>query len=340
MKILALGLGLMLAHETLGLCEGSASPVTSQSSSGQCVPGENKTPYLSWNFRIDCMDDCGNIWTSTPPIDDTANGGCSLLPSHTCIPTFEQYNYTNGLYGATNAHPTYVLSGCRKRNWIVNTDANCNCAPSCGSDTGGSLPGGDPDQPEDGEPTDTNNPWGSPIIISLEDSRLRLTDLESGVAFDLNADGRKERMSWTAQGAEEAFLVIDRNQNGQIDDGTELFGDHSPQLPSSEKNGFRALAVFDDPLNGGNGDGWVDSSDPVYEHLGLWVDRNHDGLSQASELSGLAERGVEAVGVEYTRSERRDPQGNWLRYRSRVRHATQGVSHTAWDVFFQLEPNE
>jgi len=243
------------------------------------------------------------------------------------------------MYGTTNAFGQAVFSGCNiNYDIFVKTDGNCPCAPACGGDPGGTLPGGDPDEPEDGEPDDPNPFYGSPIIISLEDSRLRLTDLESSVEFDLNADGRKERMSWTAQGAEEAFLVIDRNQNGQIEDGTELFGDHSPQLPSSEKNGFRALAIFDDPLNGGNGDGWVDSADPVYEHLGLWVDSNHDGLSQASELSGLAERGVEAVGLAYTRSERRDPQGNRLRYRSQVRHATQGVSHTAWDVFFQVEP--
>src|SRR5262249_25968546 len=136
------------------------------------------------------------------------------------------------------------------------------------------------------------------------------------------------------------FLILDRNKNGVIDDGTELFGNFTQQSPSDHPNGFIALAMFDQPENGGNGNGEIDAQDQIFQSLRLWIDKNHDGISQPDELVTLTDAGVQSISLNYEESPMQDRFGNLFRYRARVVFSNPHSYPWAYDVFLkQAGPN-
>lgn len=198
---------------------------------------------------------------------------------------------------------------------------NLHIVLSAGDDCIGPAP---PDPPEFDKYT--------PILIDLQMDGYHLSGPVPAVQFDLNADGQLDSTAWTAVGEDDAFLCMDRNGNGLIDDGKELFGSATP-LTNGEttESGYYALAELDEPETGGNGNGQVNSEDPMFQRLCVWVDSNRDGVSQRREIKSLAEVGVVAFERRFKKMHKMDDFGNLFRYTSRVYMRSGG--DTSWPTF-------
>jgi hypothetical protein len=172
----------------------------------------------------------------------------------------------------------------------------------------------------------------SPIIVDVEDKGFHLTDQAHGVSFQFYGS-QKEHVAWTDPKYGNAWLALDRNGNGTIDDATELFGNDTPQPPSKTPNGFAALAVYDLPENGGSGDGFITAADKIYSHLLLWTDQNHNGISEPNELQTLAQAGITSISLDYHQDDRKDQYGNVFRYSGHNTMNSVDYDHHIYDVY-------
>lgn len=137
-------------------------------------------------------------------------------------------------------------------------------------------------------------PPRDPLIIDLGETGIELRSLEHGVNFDLDNNGFAEKTAWI--GTEDGFLALDRNGNGSIDNGGELFGDQVILKDDSKsESGFEALAELDD-----NGDGIIDNKDSAFANLRVWIDANHNGKSDSNELKTLNETGIISISLEHS----------------------------------------
>ena len=173
----------------------------------------------------------------------------------------------------------------------------------------------------------------SPIVLDLNGDGIRtLPESETQrVYFDLNNNGFAERTGWVSP--EDGLLALDLNQNGTIDNGAELFGNHTLLTNGTlAANGFEALKQYD-----ADGNGIIDSSDPVYSSLRIWQDKNSNGSTDEGELRTLDQAGIASIALDYTEHTGNDSAGNAHRQQSRYTKAD-GSTAAAADVWFAANP--
>jgi hypothetical protein len=182
---------------------------------------------------------------------------------------------------------------------------------------------------------DCSNCYPSPIVVDVLGDGFNFSGAEGGVVFDISGTGHPVHLGWPT--GDDAWLSLDRDGDGMIASGRELFGNYTPQPEpprGEQRNGFLALAEFDKPENSGNADGVLDSQDSVFASLRLWQDANRNGVSEASELHTLPTLGLKSIDLDYKTSQRTDGYGNQFRYRAKVRDVKgANVNRWAWDVF-------
>jgi hypothetical protein len=170
----------------------------------------------------------------------------------------------------------------------------------------------------------------SPIVVDIAGDGYRFTSATAGVRFDIRNSGVPVQIAWTRLGTENAFLALDRDGNGRIDSGAELFGNRTPlRSGNSAPNGFVALAELD-----GNGDEVIDARDAGWPDLLLWTDRNHDGMSTGDELEPVSGSRITAFETGYQAVGRQDQWGNEYRYVARFRTSAENAEKY-YDIFFR-----
>lgn len=214
-------------------------------------------------------------------------------------------------------------------NETVSILVNRNMAVTAGFQKTATGTGGG-DQAGDGafSQCDSTTGCAEPLLINVGIGGYELSGMNEPVEFDINADGRRDRIGWTRRGSSLAFLAFDRNGDGVINDGAELFGDATPSIHGgTAANGFEALAEAD-----ANHDGMIDANDPIWRDLLLWIDANHDGVSQPGELQHVAASPVTAIELAHHWTGRVDVSGNRFGYEGHV-HVGKRV-RSLYDIFF------
>jgi hypothetical protein len=256
-----------------------------------------------------------------------------LWGSHRVGPYFTR-NYSNwsGVY--SGYENIYANPGCYTAKieahfqpvlGTISAYAENNTTPVC-------LYTGPPPPPKDPLPGDECP--SSPIIIRLSPGAYEMSGADAPVWFDIDADGVRERLTWTAAATDQAFLWLDRNGDRRVTDGSELFGTASPLRSGAvAANGFEALAELDQ-----NGDGRVDANDPAWPSLRLWFDGDHDGVSLDREIRSVSASGIVSLEVAYRWTGRRDGEGNRFAYQGTARVERHGTitPRAIYDVFFRL----
>lgn len=288
--------------------------------------GTTDTDHDGYDSSVDCNDDVGSINPGADEqcgddvdndcdgIKDCADADCAL--DNLCNNCFPHY------------HSCTENSNCCDQ--MVCRGGQCVDADEC-------------NPPCTGEQVCFNALCGyTPVIVDVSGDGFKLTDAAHGINFNFEGNGVTVRLPWTKANTDDAWLALDRNGNGRIDNGTELFGSSTPQpqpLGGQTRNGFLALAEYDKAANGGNADGRINPQDAVFSLLRLWQDKNHNGVSEASELHGLSQLNIRTFDLDYKESRRVDQFGNIFKYRAKVKdsHDAQ-VGRWAYDVF--LKPGQ
>jgi len=251
---------------------------------------------------------CSGGADGTPDEQSATHPDPSVAEPDECVPNtpFETCTTTSGAAGARTCEAGeqgYVWSACLPASCQPGQSMSCGFPPGspfAGLSTSCSLTNGEW----------RYNPMGcsTPLVLAFDDAPVTFTNPAG--AFDLAGRDTLVHTDWVSQAT--PWLVLDRNANGVIDDGTELFGSMT-RLEDGQraKNGFLALAPLDT-----DHDGWITAEDPAFARLALWRDLDQDRVSSAAELRPAAET-VVALSLGY-RDVPRCFEGNCERERAEL----------------------
>jgi len=173
---------------------------------------------------------------------------------------------------------------------------------------------------------------GTPIVLDLNGDGVKTLSISAGTEFDLFATGREVNTGWVS--SSDGLLALDRNHDGKINDGSELFGS-STTLASGEKasDGYAALSELDS-----NGDGVITKDDAEWANLEVWVDKNSDGISDDGEMSTLDSLGITKLNLGAEKTTVKD-NGNLIGLTSSY-ETGDNVKHDMADVWFVADKNQ
>jgi hypothetical protein len=167
----------------------------------------------------------------------------------------------------------------------------------------------------------------SPLILDLDGNGVQTQHWAANTLFDIDGDGDLDQTGWVGEG--DGLLALDRNGDGSINDGSELFGTATTLDDGSKaEDGFAALAELDS-----NGDGRIDASDEAFASLRVWMDANKDGVSQGGELYSLSSLGIASINLQSQQTSELN-NGNWIGL-SGSYETVDGQVHSMVDAWFR-----
>ena len=171
----------------------------------------------------------------------------------------------------------------------------------------------------------------SPLVVDLDgDGKIETVSTDGNVHFDFDSNQKIENSGWI--GKNEGFLVRDINGNGQIDNGIEMFGNHTVlQNGKNAVNGFEALKDLDS-----NGNGKFDAEDDAWSQVKVWRDANTNGIVDSGELLTLEQAGIESINLKYDYQKEADENGN-LEIQQGTFNRTDGTTGKVSDVWFDVD---
>jgi Ca2+-binding RTX toxin-like protein len=173
---------------------------------------------------------------------------------------------------------------------------------------------------------------GSPLVLDLSGNGFDISQLNDAqhTLFDLDADGIRTSTAWV--GPSDALLALDRNHNGIIDSGRELFGNNTALSSGAmAKDGYAALRDLD-----GNKDGHITKADAAFADLRVWRDINQNGVSDDNELQSLDTVGITDINLSVTTSSSTLADGTHLEGSADL--TINGQVHTYTDVWLAEDP--
>ena len=151
---------------------------------------------------------------------------------------------------------------------------------------------------DDRDPNEDIPETYDPIVIDFNKNGVTSTKLDNTVYFDHDNNGFAEATAWIEK--DDGLLALDKNDNGKIDNGNELFGNHTISntiygyTDKKATNGYEALKVYDL-----NGDNVIDEKDEIFNKLKIWKDKNSNGITDEGELSSLADNNIKSIDLNY-----------------------------------------